>query len=123
MKKVILWTILILLLLTAALGGAYYYFYIMPYQAAASAMPSGSTLTITQTPHGNLQLTWPEAPIVDYYCVELQLPMTQEAIEAEEEPTVIFRDFVYDTVCILPQLRSCYYVPFMQYFHDLSSRQ
>ena len=103
MKKVILWTILILLLLAAAAGGAYYYFYIMPYQAAASAMPSGSTLTITQTPHSNLQLTWPEAPVVDYYCVELQLPMTQEAIEAEEEPQVIFRNFVYDTTCILPQ--------------------
>ena len=103
MKRVILWIILILLLLAAAALGAYYYFYIMPYEAAASAMPSDSTLTITQTAHGNLQLNWTEAPVADYYCVELQLPMTQEAIEAEEDPQVIFRNFVYDTTCILPQ--------------------
>ena len=104
MKKVILWTILILLLLLAAVSGAFYYFCVIPYQAAANAMPADGKLVIQQDPYGQLHMSWPEAKVADYYCVELQLPMTAEAIAAEEEPTVIYRDYVYDTACILPQI-------------------
>ena len=104
MKKVILWIVLILLLLAAAAGGAYFYFYILPYQAAASAMPSGAAVSIQQDTFGQIHMSWPSAEAVDYYCVELQLPMTAEAIAAEEEPTVVYRNFVYDTKCILPNI-------------------
>ena len=102
MKKVILWTIVILFILFAAFSAAVYYFCVKPYQAAVSSMPADGTLVIRQDAYGELHMAWPEAKAADYYCVELQLPMTVEAIAAEEEPTVIYRDYVYGTACILP---------------------
>ncbi len=104
MKKGILWTILIIFILLAALCAAFFYFCVKPYQAAASSMPSDGTLVIKQDAYGQLHMSWPESTAADYYCLELQLPMTAEAIAAEEEPTVIYHDYVHGTACILPNI-------------------
>ncbi len=102
MKKAILWIVLILLILLAGASAAFVYFVVLPYQNAVSAMPENAVLTIQQDEQNNLTLTWPEAERADYYALELQLPMTQEAIEAEEEPTVLYRKFIHGTSCVLP---------------------
>lgn len=102
MKKTVLWVILILLFLLAGVSAAFVYFVVLPYQNAVSAMPQNTVLTIRQDEQDNLTLTWPEADRADYYALEIQLPMTPEAIEAGDEPTVIYREFVHGTSCVLP---------------------
>ena len=104
MKRVILWIILILLILLAGTSAAFVYLLVLPYQNAASTMPQDVILTIRQDEQNRLTLSWPEAERADYYALELQLPMTPEAIEAEEEPTVLYREFVHGTSCVLPPI-------------------
>lgn len=102
MKKTVFWIVGILLVLLLAAGAAFVYFFVLPYRDAASSMPDNVTLTIRQDAQDQLTLTWPEAERADYYSLELQLPMTAEAIEAEEEPTVIYQEYVRGTTCVLP---------------------
>ena len=104
MKKTVLWIILILLIILAGLSAAFVYFVVIPYQNAASTMPEKALLTIQQDEQDNLTLSWPEAKYTDYYSLELQLPMTQEAIEAEEEPTVLYQEYIHGTSCVLPPI-------------------
>ncbi len=104
MKKTVLWIILIVLILLAGLSAAFVYFVVLPYQNAASTMPENAVLTIRQDEQDNLTIFWPEAKYTDYYSLELQLPMTQEAIEAEEEPTVIYQEYIHGTSCVLPPI-------------------
>lgn len=104
MKKAILWIVLCVLILLAGVSGAFVYFVVMPYQDAVSAMPEEAVLTIRQDEKDTLTLSWPEAERADYYSLELQLPMTQEAIEAEEEPTVLYREYIHGNSCVLPPI-------------------
>lgn len=102
-KQILLGFLIILILLAAALAG-FVYFCVIPFQASNSAMPADGKLIIHQDAFDQLHMTWPEAKNADYYCIELQLPMTQEATAAEKEPTVIYRDYVYGTSYILPKV-------------------
>lgn len=104
MRRTILWIILILLIILAATSAAFVYLLVLPYQNAASSMPQNVVLTIQQDDQNRLTLSWPEAERADYYALEIQLPMSQEAIEAEEEPTVLYREFVHGTSCVLPPI-------------------
>lgn len=104
MKKTVLWIVGIILVLLIAAGAAFVYFCVLPYRAAASSMPKDVVLTIKQDADDRLQLTWPAAVRADYYSVELQLPMTEEAIAAEEEPTVIHQEYIHGTTCVLPPI-------------------
>ncbi len=104
MKKTILWIIFILLILLLGLSAAFVYFVVLPYQNAASFMPENAVLTIRQDEQDHLTLTWPEAERADYYSLEIQLPITQEAIEAEEAPTVLYQEYIHGTSCVLPPI-------------------
>ena len=104
MKKTVLWVILTVFFVLALIGAAVVYFFVLPYRDAVSSMPENVTLTIRQDAQDKLTLTWPAAAKADYYSLELQLPMTEEQIAAEEEPIVLHQEFVHGTSCVLPEI-------------------
>ena len=69
-------------------------------------MPENVVLTIRQDENDDLTLFWPEASRADYYSLEIQLPMTQEQIAAEEEPIVLHQEYVHGTSCVLPKFQN-----------------
>lgn len=86
-KKGMLVAILLVVVMTVAILGMW-----LPYQNAATTLPEGDFVIRTQE-DGSLELSWPEAPGADSYCLEL--------LTAEKS---VYRSFVPTNVTVLPQL-------------------
>lgn len=106
MHRRIIVRLIILLMLAALIAGAVWVF-LLPYLRAESHMASGESLVLRHISPDEIELSWPETEIADYYRVEVfhEVEVENKKGEKELQLQLLYKKDLADAACcVLPEL-------------------